>query len=131
MFTVWPAAGVDLQGLQPDVASWRAPGLALVRGTVLGAADFTVFSPTEVPRATIRDGRIVPIPRDQWHSLSAEEQFDAVLYLGPPSAMSRSSLSPALCRDAAYMDMRRERLSLVGMQRDLEQLQRYCARVAP
>ena len=131
VFTVWPTVGVDLQGLQPDVASWRAPGLALVRGTVLGAADFTAFSPTEAPRATIRDGRIVPIPRDRWRSLSAEEQFDAVLYLGPPSAMSRSSPSPALCRDAAYMDMRRERLSLVGMQRDLEQLQRYCARVAP
>ena len=29
------------------------------------------------------------------------------------------------------MDMRRERLSLLGMQRDLEQLQSYCARVAP
>ena len=69
--------------------------------------------------------------RDQWRSLPAEEQFDAVLYLGPPSAMTRSLLSPALCRDTAYMDMRRERLSLLGMQRDLEQLQSYCVRVAP
>ena len=131
VFTVWPAAGVDLPELQPDVASWRAPSLALVRGTVLGAADFTAFYPAEVPRrVTIRDGRIVPIPREQWRSLSAEEQFDAVLYLGPPSGMTRSLLSPALCRDPAYMDMRRERLSLVEMQRNLEQLQR-CARVAP
>ncbi len=131
VFTVWPAAGVDLQALQPDVASWRAPGFALVRGTVLGAADFTAFSPPEAPRAAIRDGRIVPIPRDQWRSLPAEEQFDAVLYLGPPSSMTRSLPSAALCRDAAYVEMRRERLSLVGMRRDLEQLQRYCARVAP
>ena len=45
--------------------------------------------------------------------------------------MTRSLLSPALCRDPTYMDMRRERLSLVEMQRNLEQLQRYCARVAP
>ena len=73
----------------------------------------------------------MPIPRDQWRSLPAEEQFDAVLYLGPPSGMTRSLLSPSLCRDAAYMDMRRERLSLLGMQRDLDQLLRYCARVAP
>ena len=80
VFTVWPAAGVDLQELQPDVASWGTPSLAMVRGTVLGAADFTAFYPAEVPRATIRDGRIVPIPRDQWRSLSMEEQFDAVLY---------------------------------------------------
>ena len=118
VFTVWPTAGVDLPELQPDVASWRAPSLVLVRGTVLGAADFTAFYPAEVPRrVTIRDGRIVPIPREQWRSLSAEEQFDAVLYLGPPSGMTRSLLSPALCRDPAYMDMRRERLSLVEMQR--------------
>ena len=43
VFTVWPVvwppapAEVDLQELQPDVASWRAPSLALVHGTVLGA----------------------------------------------------------------------------------------------
>ena len=29
VFTVWPTAGVDLPELQPDVASWRAPSLAL------------------------------------------------------------------------------------------------------
>ena len=113
------------------MASWRAPSLALVRGTVAGAADFSAFYPAEVPRATIRDGRIVSIPREQWRSLFAEKQFDAVLYLEPPSGMTRSLLSPALCRDPTYMDMRRERLSLVEMQRNLEQLQRYCARVAP
>ena len=98
-----------------------------------------MFYPAEVPRATIRDGRIVtsgdgrivPVPPEEWRSLPAEEQFDAVLYLGPPSDMTRSLLSPGLCRDPAYMDMRRERLSLVEMQRNLEQLQRYCARVAP
>ena len=130
VFVVWPTTGGDLRALQPDMASWRAPGLALVRGTVLGAADFTEFSPAEAPRATIRDGRIVPIPRDRWRSLPAEEQFDAVMYLGPSSGMTTSWPSPALCRDPAYMNMRRERLSLLGMQRDLEQLQRYCARVA-
>ncbi len=130
-FVVWPTVGIDLQVLQQDAPSWPAPSLATVRGTVLGAADFTVFSPTDPPRATIRDGRIVPIPRDQWRSLSAGEQFDAVLYLGPPAGMTRSLLSPSLCRGAAYSDMRRDRLSLLGMQRDLEQLQGYCARVAP
>ncbi len=45
--------------------------------------------------------------------------------------MTTSWPSPALCRDPAYMDVRRERLTLLGMQRVLEQLQRYCARVAP
>ena len=129
VLTVWPAAGIDLQDLQPDVASWRAPSLAMLRGTVLGAADFTAFYPARVPRATIQDGRIVPIPRDQWRSLPMEEQFDAVLYLGPPSSMSTSWPSAGLGLELAYMDMRRERLSLLGMQRDLDQLRRNCAGV--
>ena len=60
-----------------------------------------------------------------------EEQFDAVLYLGPPSGMTTSWPAAALCLDQAYMDMRRARLSLLEMQPVLDQLQRRCARVAP
>ena len=77
---------------------------------------------------TFRDGRIVPVPLDQWRSLAMEDQFDAVLHLGPPPSMTTSWPAAALCLDQVYMDMRRERLSLLGMQGDLEQLQEYCAR---
>jgi pimeloyl-ACP methyl ester carboxylesterase len=42
-----------------------------------------------------------------------ENQVDAVLYLGPASAMTRSRLSRALCADPAYREMRRRRMALV------------------
>jgi hypothetical protein len=40
-----------------------------------------------------------------------QDQFDAMLYLGPES-VTISRISPALCRDAAYMKMRLERMAL-------------------
>jgi hypothetical protein len=115
--------------VQPDVASWRAPSLAPVRGTVLGAADFasySAFNSTAV-RFAVRDGRTAPIPREEWRSLRAEDQFDAVLYLGPSSAMTQSRLPPALCRDPAYMDMRMKRIALAGPEVEAEKLTKYCA----
>jgi hypothetical protein len=42
-----------------------------------------------------------------------EEQFDALLYLGAPSEMTTVQLSPELCSDRSYMEMRLSRLSLV------------------
>ena len=129
VFTVWPTAGLDLQELQRDAASWSVPALALTHGTSLGRENFAAFYPGRAPRLSFQDGHIVPVSRDQWRSLPMEEQFDAVLYLGPPAAMTTSWPSATLCLDAAYKDMRRERLSLAGMQRELEQLQRRCAGV--
>lgn len=41
--------------------------------------------------------------------------IDAVLYLGPASAMSSSRLLPSLCQDATYIAMRRERMALYGL----------------
>lgn len=42
-----------------------------------------------------------------------ENQVDAVLYLGPPSAMTHSRLSRALCDDPDYWRMRTQRMALV------------------
>jgi len=60
---------------------------------------------------------------------------DAVLYLGPPSAMTFSRLPPSLCSDARYLEMRLERVRLTGAvdeeSRMREQLKRECASHAP
>lgn len=58
---------------------------------------------------------------------------DAVLYLGPASALTTSRLSRALCEDASYVAMRRERMALSGLppaQAD-NLLSRDCPAVAP
>lgn len=89
-------AFADLASLQPEVASWRVPSLALLRGTTIGHKSFGFFYP-------FPPGANVPI--------EFERHFDAVLYLGPPPAKVEH-ISPALCGDAAYMAMREHRMSL-------------------
>ncbi len=110
VFTIWVNA--HLEALQADVASWGKPSLAMIRGTVLGAADFTFYYPYSVPRMVVIDGKPVPVARDRWRSLRMEDQADAVLYPGAASGITVSRLSPALCVDSAYMEMRLRRLSL-------------------
>jgi hypothetical protein len=129
VFTIWGSK--DLANIQPDAASWRAPSLATIRGTVLGAADAARYFGWG-NRFAVVDGKIVPIPKDQWRSLRAEDQFDAVIYLGPPSAMTESRWSPALCSDTAYMEMRLRRIAVSGVPpAEADRLKQYCATVLP
>jgi hypothetical protein len=80
IFTIWH--GDDkIRKLQPSVASWPAQSLALLRGTVLGAADFASYANAE-RRAQIRGDDLIPIPATEWVALPMEDQFDATLYLG-------------------------------------------------
>jgi hypothetical protein len=128
IFTIWTSR--ELADLQADVASWRVPSLAIIRGTALGAIDAAKFFGWG-GRSAFRDGKIVPVPKEEWRTLPAEEQFDAILYLGPPSAMTQSQWSPALCADAAYMEMRLKRIAVSGIpQAEADRLKKYCASVA-
>lgn len=131
VFTIYTNSHFDLHTLQPDVASWQTPSLALVRGTALGAADFTVYYPFKIARLAIRDGALLPIPENQWRSRRMEDQFDAVLYLGPKAALTQSRLPPALCADAAYMKMRLGRIAELGPPPEVGRLETYCASVLP
>ena len=56
-------------------------------------------------------------------------QFDAVLHLGPPAAMTSSRIAAAVCADAAYVRMRQERMTWAGLpeSRAQELLARDCA----
>ena len=60
---------------------------------------------------------------------------DAVLYLGPPSAITFSQLPASLCSDARYLGMRLERVRLLGNvdeeSRVREELKSECAPHAP
>ena len=91
VFTV--RAEGSLSQWQPDAASWKPMSLALVRGTILGAADFSEFeNPSQ--RYRIRgDDDFVPIPRDQWVKRPLEDIVDAVLYVGPASGRTSAAIS--------------------------------------
>jgi hypothetical protein len=83
----------DLAAIQPDVTTWPVPSLALLADTTLGHAVMD-HSPARRP-------------------VSLQEQFDAMLYLGSPGAMTTAQLAPALCSDASYVSMRTSRLALL------------------
>ena len=131
VFSIWTADSADLAKIQGDVANWPIPSLALFHGTALGAADFTAYYPYETPRFDIEKGNGVQVPRDQWRSMRMEDQFDAVLYLGPQSALTNARLSPALCADAGYVEMRVQRMTLTGTpQTEAERFKQNCAVIA-
>ena len=131
VFTIWTNTTADLQQLQSDVSAWPKPALALLRGTVLGAADFRYYNPTEMARYSFRGGKpdfSNPIPRDQWRPLRMEDQFDATLYLGHPSSITIAQVPPMVCKDTAYIAMRAKRSAAVGWaQGDFDRLKSFCA----
>jgi hypothetical protein len=128
LFTIWTNTMAELEMLDPQVTSWPRPSFALLRGTTLGTTDFAFYYPQDGDRFVISDGRPVPILRAEWRTLSMEDQFDAVLYLGPRSAITYARLSPSLCADADYMEMRTRRMSTIpGAQSEIERLKQYCA----
>jgi len=94
-FSIWTNTTVELERLQPDIVSWPIPSLTRVRGTRLGRLDFKYFA-----------GKATDPPT------TMEDQFDAVLYLGPVSSITQSVLSPSLCADAEYTKMRLARMTL-------------------
>ena len=85
-----PAAPyAHVESLQADMTSWRRPSLTLVRGTTIGAGSAGVLLP--------------PGPE---YPTKVEELADAVLYLGPPSTITRAPYPAELCEDQAFLAMR-------------------------
>ncbi len=96
----------------------------------LGAADASNYLGSST-RFAVRDGKITPISREEWRQLPAEEQLDAVLYLGTPSTITNALWSPSLCADAEYMKMRLHRMEVAGIPPiEREQLLKHCKSVA-
>lgn len=82
---------------QSDVMSWPRPSLALLRGTVMGAAEVPMFQP-----------------------LRFEERFDAVVI----DALAPGMVPREYCDDPEYVRMRLFRLELRG---EGNQLRRHCS----
>ena len=109
--------------------AWPTPSLALIRGTTAGAESVAQGS---IQRVAIRKGEFVPIQREQWIALRMEEQFDALLYLGPSSTVTTAALSPTVCADPGYVETRLKRIALVGLPpAESEQLTNFCATAPP
>ena len=115
VFSIW---WLNRKGPPAETAAWPVPSLALVRGTTLGALDYTDIDTAPPSRATIRDGKIVPVPREEWRTLGLEDQFDAVLKLpeASPTTAVRTPLTREQCVDAWTAEWRRRLAMSTGPQ---------------
>jgi hypothetical protein len=112
VFTIIPETHRDLRAVHPAAATWPIPSLALLRGTDVG--------------------NVATMSGSQQRPVAMEEQFDAVLYLGPVSAMTEAKLSRALCADRQYLEMRLTRLAMIppppgALSTPAARLKEYCA----
>ncbi len=134
VFSIWTlfegegifASSAFPKAIPAGVKAWSTPSLALARGSDLGATDFATFFPLP-NRFDVRNGTFAPAPRAEWRVLPMEEQFDAVLYLGPAGAVSDAALPRALCADTRFLQTRFERIALAGLpQIEVDQLKQRC-----
>ncbi len=111
VFTV--RAEGSLSKWQTDTTSWKPMSFTPVRGTALGAVDFSEFeSPDQRYRIRGEDD-FVPIPRAEWASRRLEDIVDGILYMGPGG--TSSGIWPQLCADSGYVKMRIDRITLIGL----------------
>lgn len=115
----------DLATAYPYAASWPVPSMVLTHGTEIGAEPIAY----DGPRVSVQTGQMVPVPREQWRSMRTDEQFNALLYIGPRASWSHAMVSPALCSDPEYVAMRTARMALVEWKSD--RLEDYCGTSKP
>ena len=109
VFSVWTFTGLgqELPTLQPDIATWKKPSLTLIKDTTLGTAPFTFYYP-KGSGMMMRPGPNGPVMIDLGEAIGGvmQEQFDAVLYLGPKTEITYAELPKSLCADPEYVEMR-------------------------
>ncbi|MCC7007798.1 MAG: hypothetical protein IT184_03200 [Acidobacteria bacterium] len=114
-FSIWTNVTAQMELMQRDIASWPVPSLTLLRDTRLGRLNFKYFAGLETEPPT-----------------TMEEQYDAVLYLGPVSSITWSELTASLCSDAGYTTMRLARMALAtpggAAGGDTDEFKKRCAR---
>lgn len=127
IFNIWTLLDRNVS-LPEGIESWPVPSLAVLRGTILGARDFGLYSRGlgDGSRVGIKDGRLVPLPRDEWKAMRMEDEFDALLYLGPPASMTGVTIPAALCEDSEFVRRRLQRLMLAAPPVEVQNFKTAC-----
>ncbi len=124
VFTIWTYTfGEDIGMLQPDIQSWHQPSLTKLRATILGEQDYGFYFPGPMMNKMI-DGKLRFFKFRPGQRM--EEQFDALLYLGPTSTITYSELPVEFCSDLAYIEMRKRRTALAGDLNWTERFKKFC-----
>jgi hypothetical protein len=69
IFNIGAPTSAELTEFDPEVSKWRAPSIAILKGTTLGAAPF---------------GTLYGLKGPEFHNVRMEDQFDALLSSAPP-----------------------------------------------
>jgi hypothetical protein len=125
IFNVWTLLDSNVE-LPDGVTSWRVPSLAAMQGTTLGEKDFGSYSRGLGTRFAVKSGQLVPLPPAEWRMMRMQDQFNALLYLGPPSSMTTITAPAALCRDPEFVKNRLHRLVLAGPPVEVENFKKAC-----
>jgi hypothetical protein len=98
--------------LEPRIAKWPKPSLAVVKETWLGAQAGSL-----IMAVTIRSlGRA---PYNPYAETTIEELADAFLYLGPSDSLTTSGPSPEIYQDEAYVkELKRRHILVRGREMD-------------
>lgn len=121
----------NLAELQPDIATWTPPKLILLAGTPLGQASFLFFYPYDV-QIRRPDNTWEKVKADPNRSPLMQDQFDAVLYIGPESSITYSKVTKRMCADQEYLRMRIGRMKIqAGPNAESagKKLQEYCSKL--
>jgi hypothetical protein len=104
VFTVWTNAGTELAALQPDVSTWPVPSLTKIRGTTLGSTGLATYLGPNA--GDVSKEWLAPM----------QDQFDALLYLGPLSTITLERPKLWRCAEPAMAErLRRVELQRAGM----------------
>lgn len=127
IFNIWTLHDKSVE-LPEEIKSWRVPSLATLRGTTLGVRDFGLYSRGlgDGRRFSVKNGKFVPVPREEWKMMRMEDQFDALLYLGPPASMTTITVPAALCADTDFVRRRLERLMRFGNPAEVQNFKKAC-----
>lgn len=122
----------DPRNLEPTIASWPAMTFAQLATTTLGAVDWSAVNALD-SRVESQGGTRRLLARDEWRKRSLAEQYDAVIYLAPPSALTVVRITAEQCRDSQYLRMRTQRMAIsLGIRPEgapgdpIGQLRQYC-----
>ena len=108
-----------------------------MQGTTLGAVGFESYFrglgdgirfAVRTERGAASAYQLVPLPREEWKTMRMEDQFNALLYLGPPSSMTEAPQAPGLCQDAQFVKTHIERLALFAPPVEIENFKKACGR---
>ena len=129
VFVVTTSTDFDISTLQADIVNWARPSLAFIRGTPLGLESSVTYYAQTKPVIRGRGGISETLQPDVAAAPPMQEVVDAILYLGPPSAITHSRLLPELCADPAYVKMRLERLTEFAADGPASMFRAECAAV--